>query len=111
MLKKQPIELEVKQQHDIFWTIRCKFGYYTIINIMVKKQSIHIENGEICLISQGHEEYNPLINMVHIQMGEHLMIKWFSLKRAIEYIREWETLFYPNFNYTEFGTIRNLAYN
>lgn len=29
-----------------------------------------------------------------------------SLKSNIEYIGEWEALYNPNFNYTEFGTIR-----
>jgi len=32
-----------------------------------------------------------------------------SLKSTIEYIGEWELLFNPNFNYTEFGTIKNSA--
>jgi hypothetical protein len=76
---------------------------------MVKKQSIHIENTEICLISQGQEDYISLTDMAHSQMGEHIIIKWLSLKSTIEYIGEWETLFNPNFNYTEFGTIRNSA--
>lgn len=76
---------------------------------MVKKQSIHIENAEICLISRGQEDYISLTDMAHSQMGEHVIIKWLSLKSTIEYIGEWETLFNPNFNYTEFGTIRNLA--
>lgn len=42
-------------------------------------------------------------------MGEHIIIKWLSLKSTIEYIGEWEILFNPIFNYTEFGTIRNGA--
>lgn len=65
---------------------------------MVKKQSIHIENTEICLISQGQEDYISLTDMAHSQMGEHIIIKWLSLKSTIEYIGEWETLFNPNFN-------------
>lgn len=32
-----------------------------------------------------------------------------SLKSTIEYIGEWEILFNPDFNYTEFGTIKNMA--
>ena len=32
-----------------------------------------------------------------------------SLKSTIEYIGEWEALYNPGFNYTEFGTIRNAA--
>jgi hypothetical protein len=32
-----------------------------------------------------------------------------TLKSTIEYIGEWEALYNPNFNYTEFGTIKNMA--
>lgn len=42
-------------------------------------------------------------------MQEAIIIKWLSVKNTIEYIGEWETLYNPNFNYTEFGTIRNSA--
>jgi hypothetical protein len=45
--------------------------------------------------------------MAHSQMEEHIIIKWLSLKSTIEYIGEWEILFNPDFNYTEFGTIKN----
>jgi hypothetical protein len=47
--------------------------------------------------------------MAHSQMEEHIIIKWLSLKSTIEYIGEWEVLFNQNFNYTEFGTIKNSA--
>jgi hypothetical protein len=42
-------------------------------------------------------------------MEEHIIIKWLSLKSTIEYVGEWETLFNPDFNCTEFGTIKNSA--
>jgi hypothetical protein len=32
-----------------------------------------------------------------------------SLKSTIEYLGEWEKLYNPNFNCTEFDTIRNAA--
>jgi len=47
--------------------------------------------------------------MAHSQMEEHIIIKWLSLKSTIEYLGEWENLFNPNFNYTEFGRIKNMA--
>ena len=47
--------------------------------------------------------------MAHSQMQEHIIFRWLSLKSTIEYIGEWETLYNPNFNYTEFGTIKNAA--
>ena len=76
---------------------------------MTKKQSIHINNAEISLISQGQDDYISLTDMAHSQMEEHIIIKWLSLKSTIEYIGEWETIFNPNFNCTEFGTIKNSA--
>jgi hypothetical protein len=44
-------------------------------------------------------------------MQEHIIFRWMSLKNTIEYIGEWESLYNPNFNYTEFGTIKNQAGN
>jgi hypothetical protein len=49
--------------------------------------------------------------MAHSQMQEHIIFKWMSQKNIIEYLEEWEALYNPNFNYTEFGTIRNMAGN
>ncbi len=40
-------------------------------------------------------------------MQEAIIIKWLSLKSTIEYIGEWEALYNSDFNYTEFGTIKN----
>ena len=75
----------------------------------MKKQIIHIENAEISLLSQGTEDYISLTDMAHSQMQEHIIFRWLSLKSTIEYIGEWETLYNPIFNYTEFGTIKNAA--
>lgn len=37
------------------------------------------------------------------------LFSWLSLKSAIEYPGEWEMLYNPDFNCTEFGTIKNAA--
>ena len=76
---------------------------------MVKKQYIHIESNEISVLAQGNEDYISLTDMAHSQMQEHIIFRWMSLKGTIEYIGEWEALYNPNFNYTEFGTIKNEA--
>lgn len=47
--------------------------------------------------------------MAHSQMQEHIIFRWMSLKSTIEYLGEWEKLYNPNFNCTEFDTIRNAA--
>ena len=84
-------------------------NYQLSIKIMAQKQTIHIENSEIAVIHHGTEDYISLTDMAHSQMQEHIIFRWLSLKSTIEYIGEWELLYNPNFNYTEFGTIRNAA--
>ena len=75
----------------------------------MKKQILNIDNSEISVLSLGTEDYISLTDMAHSQMQEHIIFRWLSLKSTIEYIGEWELLYNPNFNYTEFGTIRNVA--
>lgn len=47
--------------------------------------------------------------MAHSQMQEHIIFRWMSLKSTIEYLGEWEMLYNPIFNCTEFDVIRNAA--
>ena len=72
-------------------------------NLKVQKDmttQIYIQNQPIAIL---------LTDMAHSQMQEHIIFKWMSLKSTIDYLGEWEALYNPNFNYTEFGTIRNMA--
>jgi len=70
---------------------------------------ITVEKAEISVIQINEEDFISLTDIAHSQMEEHIIIKWLSLKSTIEYIGEWEALFNPHFNYTEFGTIKNTA--
>ena len=72
---------------------------------------IYIEEQPITILTVNKEDYISLTDMAHSQMQEHIIFKWMSLKNTIEYLGEWEALYNPNFNYTEFGTIRNMAGN
>ncbi len=74
---------------------------------MPKKITINIQGSDIAVISRGQEDYISLTDMAKSQMQEAIIIKWLSLKGTIEYLGEWEALYNPNFNYTEFGTIKN----
>ncbi len=75
----------------------------------MKKQTIQIEEHSISVTQQHGEDYISLTDMAHSQMQEHIIFKWMSLKSTIEYLGEWESLYNPDFNYTEFGTIKNAA--
>lgn len=76
---------------------------------MAKNKKIEIAGTEISVISQEQDDYISLTDMAKSQMQEAIIIKWLSLKSTIEYIGEWEALYNPSFNYTEFGTIKNAA--
>ena len=70
---------------------------------------IKVENTEISVVNVQNEDYISLTDMSHSQMQEHIIFRWMSLKSTIEYLGEWEMLYNPDFNCTEFGTIRNAA--
>lgn len=70
---------------------------------------IKVENTEISVVNVQNEDYISLTDMSHSQMQEHIIFRWMSLKSTIEYLGEWEKLYNPNFNCTEFDTIKNAA--
>jgi hypothetical protein len=70
---------------------------------------IKVQDTEITVVSYNQEDYISLTDMAHSQMQEHIIFRWMSLKSTIEYLGEWEMLYNPVFNCTEFGTIKNAA--
>jgi hypothetical protein len=76
---------------------------------MTKNKVLNIDQHTILIVSHNNEDYISLTDMAHSQLEDVIIIKWLSLKNTIEYIGEWEAMYNPDFNYTEFGTIRNAA--
>ncbi|MBV6485902.1 MAG: hypothetical protein KFKLKKLM_02512 [Flavobacteriales bacterium] len=76
---------------------------------MAKNKKINIQGTEITILTQKSDDYISLTDMAKSQLHEVVIIKWLSLKSTIEYLGEWEALYNPIFNYTEFGTIKNAA--
>ena len=70
---------------------------------------INVQNTEITIVSHNDDDYIALTDMARSQLQEHIIFRWLSLKSTIEYLGEWEMLYNPNFNCTEFGTFRNMA--
>ena len=70
---------------------------------------ITAQNTEIAVVKYNEEDYISLTDMARSQMQEHIIFRWLSLKSTIEYLGEWEMLYNPDFNCTEFGTIKNAA--
>ena len=80
--------------------------------MLVRKEltmKIKVMEAEISVQRIGNEDYISLTDMARSQLQEHIIFKWLSNKNTIEYLGEWESLYNPDFNYTEFGTIKNAA--
>lgn len=67
---------------------------------------INVQNAEITVVSHNDDDYISLTDMARSQLQEHIIFRWLSLKSTIEYLGEWEILYNPDFNCTEFGTIK-----
>jgi KilA-N domain len=76
---------------------------------MATSKTLNVQGSEIAVLSTSETDYISLTDMAKSQMQEAIIIKWLSLKSTIEYIGEWESLYNPTFNYTEFGTIKNAS--
>jgi hypothetical protein len=76
---------------------------------MSKSKKLHIDGNEITIIPDKLDDYISLTDMARSQLQDVVIIKWLSLKNTIEYLGEWEALYNPDFNYTEFGIIKNAA--
>ncbi len=76
---------------------------------MGKTKKINIKGTSITVLSQKKDDFISLTDMAKSQLQDVVIIKWLSLKSTIEYIGEWEALYNPDFNYTEFGIIKNEA--
>ena len=72
-------------------------------------KEIKIENNSIQIVTQNDEDFISLTDMARSQLHEVVIIKWLSLKNTIEYLGEWELHYNSEFNYTEFGIIKNTA--
>ncbi len=72
---------------------------------------LKVQDKEITIITFNDNDYISLTDMARSQLQEHIIFRWLSLKSTIEYLGEWEMLYNPIFNYTEFGTIKNMAGN
>ena len=61
---------------------------------------ITVQDTDISIVKYNEEDYISLTDMARSQMQEHIIFRWLS---------EWEMLYNPVFNCTEFGTIKNAA--
>ena len=76
------------------------------LNASITMAKITVQNTDISVVKYNEEDYISLTDMARSQLQEHIIFRWLSLKSTIEYLGEWEMLYNPDFNCTEFGTIK-----
>ncbi|MBQ6436661.1 KilA-N domain-containing protein [bacterium] len=76
---------------------------------MTKRNQIIIQDTPITIIKKQNDDYISLADIVRSQLREHIIFRWLSLKNTLIYLGEWEKLYNPNLNCTDFSTIKNHA--
>ncbi len=77
---------------------------------MAKGRILQVKESEIKVISKDEIDYISLTDMTGgFNEGSGLIGKWITNKNTLEYLGVWENLKNSNFNYPEFGVIKNEA--
>ena len=108
------VRIRLRPFTDFYADYSYVSNYFTtfahiIHNRYITMAKINVQNTEITVVSHNDDDYISLADMARSQLQEHIIFRWLSLKSTIEYLGEWEMLYNPNFNCTEFGTFRNMA--
>ena len=76
---------------------------------MRKNETINVSGAEIRVTKFNDEDYICLTDMLKAKDGEFFITDWLRNRNTLEYIGIWENVYYHDFNYGEFATIRNQA--
>lgn len=73
---------------------------------MSKNQKLVVQGHEITISQINDKDYISLTDIVSALEGGRMVISnWLSRKDTVQYLALWESLYNPNFNFTEFGEI------
>ena len=70
---------------------------------------ITVQNTEITVTNVNGEDYICITDMLKAKDGDFFVTDWLRNRNTMEFLGVWERIYNPNFNYGEFGTIRNQA--
>lgn len=76
---------------------------------MAKNKTINGKGTEITIVKSGDMEYISLTDMLKAKDGDFFISDWLRNRNTVEFLGIWESVYNPDFNYTEFGTIKNAA--
>ena len=91
------------------------FGVFAItFGVFATEVNLSVVSNFLGSLQAGPHDFRPnscfgkrFLETISVNLPK--FFRWLSLKSTIEYLGEWEMLYNPNFNCTEFGTFRNMA--
>ena len=76
---------------------------------MIKLKKIEVEGTTIGIVNHNEEDYISLTDMLKAKDGSFFISDWLRNANTLDYIKAWEIMNNPHFNYGEFATIRQEA--
>jgi KilA-N domain len=73
---------------------------------MVKK-TINVDGTDITVLEENNNDYISLTDMLKGKDGDFHISDWLRNRNTLEFIKVWEEIYNPDFNYGEFATIEN----
>jgi hypothetical protein len=71
------------------------------------KKTIVVEGIEISILQENESDYISLTDMLRGKDGDFQIADWLRNRNTLEFIKVWEEMYNPNFNYGEFAIIEN----
>lgn len=76
---------------------------------MNKIKKIEVEGNIITIVDHNEEDYISLTDMIKSKDGSFFISDWLRNANTLDYIKAWESMNNPSFNYGEFAIIRQEA--
>jgi hypothetical protein len=76
---------------------------------MGKNKTIHVKGTLITIVNRNNTDYISLTDMLKAKDGDFFISDWLRNRNTIEYLRIWESVYNPDFNYGEFAVIKSKA--
>jgi KilA-N domain len=76
---------------------------------MEKNKTINVQGKEISIIQKESSDFISLTDMLKAKDGDFFISDWLRNRNTIEYLRIWESIYNPSFNYGEFTIIKSQA--
>ena len=70
-------------------------------------QKLTVKGETISVIRMNNEDYLCLTDMLKAKDGDFFVSDWLRNRNTLEYIGIWEEVYNPNFNYSEFASIKS----